>query len=261
VAGSSFCMSCGTAVPSTAAATGAVAPSIAPGPSPPGYPTASPPIASGPMPSAAPMSPPTNGPSLTALLGLEGKRQFIVQHQVLALGHSYRVMDHEKRHLFAVKGDVVQQMQSNMMGSLLSRATGSSYMAGVGERSTNMTYSLVDAQGAIIGTFTKQGGANDSVFTLTDLQGRPWVIVTLNRGGFGGITATAVYPDGRPMLQTHGNLLRHDFRIRDPSGAELAKVHEAWAAVRDTYHIDTEGNIDPLYPLVFAILIDYEKVK
>jgi uncharacterized protein YxjI len=234
---------------------------MAPGPAP--MAAAAPPPPS--VPPAGMSGPPGGtagaGPSLSALLGLEGKRQFIVQHQILALGHSYRVMDHEKRHLFAVKGDVAQQMQSHMMGSLMQQATGSSYMAGVGERSTNLTYSLVDAQGAIIGTFTKQGGANDSVFTLTDLQSRPWVIVTLNRGGFGGITATAVYPDGRPMMQTHGNLLRHDFRIRDPSGQELAKVHEAWAAVRDTYHIDTEGNIDPLYPLVFAILIDYEKVK
>jgi uncharacterized protein YxjI len=256
-AGSSFCMSCGTAVPTAAAAAGGSAPA----PSPPPMPSVPvPPAAMAPLSGA--MNAPMDGPSLTARLGLEGKRQFIVQHQILALGHSYRVMDHEKRHLFAVKGDVAQQRESSMMGSLLSQASGgSSYMAGIGERSTDLTYSLVDAQGTIIGSFTKQGAANDSIFTLTDLQGRPWVIVTLNRGGFGGITATAVYPDGRPMMQTHGNLLRHDFRIRDPNGAELAKVHEAWAAVRDTYHVDTEGNLDPLYPLVFAILIDYEKVK
>ncbi|MCI4347659.1 MAG: zinc-ribbon domain-containing protein [Thermoplasmata archaeon] len=241
--GAGFCMSCGTPAP------GGAAP--APLGAPPG----------GPLPPAPPSNMSSPGPSLTALLGLAGKRQFLVQHQILALGHSYRVMDHEKRHLFAVKGDVVQQMQSNLMGSFLQKATGSSYLGRVGERSTNMTYSLVDAQGTLIGTFSKQGGPNESIFTLTDLTGRPCVTVTLNRGGFGGITAVAVYPDGRPMMQTHGNLMRHDFRIRDPGGAELAKVHEAWASVRDTYNIDIEGNIDPLYPLAFAILIDYEKVK
>ncbi|MCI4351942.1 MAG: hypothetical protein L3K14_00940 [Thermoplasmata archaeon] len=255
--GSGFCVACGAPVPGGGApgATVAMAGTSTPPPAPlPG---------NMPLPpqSMAPPGAPPASPSLTARLGLQGRKQFIVQHQILAMGHSYRVMDHEKRHLFAVKGDVVQNMQANMMGSFISQATGSSYAGRLAGRSTDMTYTLVDAQGTLIGTFTKTGGANDSIFTLTDLMGRPWVMVTLNRGGFGGITATAVYPDGRPMMQTHGNLMRHDFRIRDPSGAELAKVHEAWAAVRDTYNIDIEGNIDPLYPLVFAVLIDYEKVK
>jgi uncharacterized protein YxjI len=177
------------------------------------------------------------------------------------MGHSYQVMDPEKRHLFAVKGDVGQNLRANMLGGLVRQATGSSYGARIAERSTNMTYSLVDAQGTVIGSFAKQGGANTSMFTLTDLTGRPWVTVTLDRSAFGGIKATAVYPDGRPMMETHGNLMRHDFLIKDPNGGELAKVHEAWAAVRDTYNIDIVGNIDPLYPLSFAILIDYEKVK
>ena len=257
--GSAFCMSCGTPVTGgTAPQAGGAFPQ-APAPPPTGFPPAPPSV--GGAPPGFPPSPAAPGPSLGALLGLEGKRQFVVQHQVLSMGHSYRVMDHEKRHLFAVKGDVGQQIQSNVMGHLLRQATGSSYAAGVGERSTAMTYSLVDAQGTIIATFNKQGGANESIFTLTDLQGRPSVTVTLNRSGFGGITATAVYPDGRPMMQTHGNLMRHDFKIHDPNGAELAKVHEAWAAVRDTYNIDLMGNIDPIYPLAFAILIDYEKVK
>jgi uncharacterized protein YxjI len=49
--------------------------------------------------------------------------------------------------------------------------------------------------------------------------------------------------------------------IKDPGGRDLAKVHEAWVAVRDTYNVDMMGNIDPLYPLVFTTRIDFEKVK
>jgi len=70
-----------------------------------------------------------------------------------------------------------------------------------------------------------------------------------------------VSPEGRPMLQSSGNLVRHNFMIKDPGGKDLAKVHEAWVAVRDTYNVDMIGSIDPLYPLVFTILIDFEKVK
>ncbi len=187
--------------------------------------------------------------------------KFLVQHQVLSLGHSYRVMDHEKRHLFTVKGDVAQNLTSNALGSMIGRATGSGYDKRIAERTMDMTYTLVDPQGSILGVFQKQGGANSSMFTLSDVRGQPRVVVTLARGMAGGITATAVYPDGRPMMQTHGNLIRHNFLIKDPSGNDLAKVHEAWAAVRDTYNVDLLGPIDPLFPLAFAVLIDYEKVK
>jgi uncharacterized protein YxjI len=188
------------------------------------------------------------------MLGLEGKRQFLVRHQMLSIGHSYQVLDHEKHHLFTVKGSATQQFESNLMGGMFRNA-------GVGERMVNMTYTLVNSQDAVVGTFSKQGGPNESTFTLVDVNGQPWVMLTLHRGGFGGITATAVYPDGRPMMETKGNLMRHDFMVHDPSGAPLAKVHEAWASVRDTYNIDVLGNIDPLFPLAFSILIDYEKEK
>ncbi len=63
------------------------------------------------------------------------------------------------------------------------------------------------------------------------------------------------------MLGTSGNLLRHNFRIQDAGGNEVARVHEAWVAVRDTYGVEMVGSLDPVYPLVFTILIDFEKVK
>ena len=61
------------------------------------------------------------------------------------------------------------------------------------------------------------------------------------------------------MFTTRGNLLRHNFSIHDPTGGEEAKVHEAWASVRDTFNLDLVGEIDPLCPIILAILIDREK--
>jgi len=178
---------------------------------------------------------------------------------MLSLGHSYRVMDASKNHLFTVRGDTGQNLTSNALGSLMGGSD--SYLGRMASRSVNMTYSLVNPQGSVLGSIRKEGGANRSQFTLVDSVGQPCVLVTLERGLMGGITAAAVSPDGRPMLQTGGNLLRHNFMIKDPGGKDLAKVHEAWVAVRDTYNIDMLGSIDPLYPLVFTILIDFEKVK
>ena len=73
------------------------------------------------------------------------------------------------------------------------------------------------------------------------------------------MTATAVAPDGRPLLEAKGHLISHNFSLHDGSGAEVAKVHEAWASVRDTYNLDVSAKVDPLAPLIFAILIDREK--
>lgn len=160
-----------------------------------------------------------------------------------------------------IRADAGQFYQANSYGNWVGNMTGSSYDRKLAERSTDMTYTLTDSQGNPLAAFSKRGGPNHSMFTLTDAQGQPRVTVNLERGVMGGITATAVFPDGRPMMQTHGNLMRHDFVIKDPSGNDLAKVHEAWASVHDTYNLDVLGSIDPLFPLAFAILIDYEKVK
>jgi uncharacterized protein YxjI len=168
-------------------------------------------------------------------------------------------MDAGKNHLFTVRGDVGQNLRGNVLGGFMGGSD--SYMGRLAARSVNMTYSLVNAQGTVLGTIQKQGGGNSSQFTLMDSAGQRCVVVTLERGLIGGITATAVSPDGRPMLQTGGNLVRHNFMIKDPGGKDLAKVHEAWVAVRDTYNVDMIGSVDPLYPLVFTILIDFEKVK
>lgn len=250
-----FCMKCGTALPADAAFCANC-----------GTPT---PAGSVPLPSA-PAAPPgsTGGTSTTAppttaglvaTLGLEGRKNFLVQHQVLSLGHSYRVMDPEKRHLFTVQGDAGQNLRGNALGRMMGGPD--SYLGRLAARSTNMTYTLVDANGTGLGRILKEGGANESTFTLADSFGQRLFVIMLKRGVMGGITASAVGPDGKPMLQTSGNLIRHNFMIKDPSGRDLAKVHEAWVAVRDTYNVDMVASIDPVYPLVFTILIDFEKEK
>ncbi len=250
-----FCMKCGSALPADAAfcsSCGTPTPSApVPQPSAPTAPTGA----------AAGASNATPPPTIVIVqaLGLQGRRNFLVQHQALSLGHSYRVMDSEKRHLFTVQGNAGQNLSGNAIGRLVGGSD--SYLGRFAARSANMTYTLVDTNGTGLGAIVKEGGANQSTFTLSDSAGQRLFVVTLHRGAMGGITATALGSDGKPMLQTSGNLARHHFMIKDSTGSDLAKVHEAGVAVRDTYNVDMIGSIEPIYPLVFAILIDFEKVK
>lgn len=205
---------------------------------------------------------PPAGPPLGVVLGVEGKRSFLLQHQFGSVGINYRVLDREKHHLFTVHDDVRQELRANFLGGWGPQAIGVGPRPLAGATRT-FTWVVLDATNTPRGRITIQvsgtiaGGT--AVSTLTDAAGTPILAVTVQRGGLGGLRATAAFPDGRAMFEAKGNLIHHNFSMHDPLGAEVAKIHEAWASVRDTYSLDLVGNVDPLCPLIFAMLIDREK--
>jgi hypothetical protein len=241
-AGAQFCPGCGTAVPNPT-------PDAGPGPAPLQFSPPPPPGTGAPAP---------GGPSLSAVLGLAGGRSFLLQHQLISAGHSYRVLASDKRHLFTVRENVGQELRSNFLGGMGSPSPGL-HLGSIALGSRTFAWTVLDSAGTPRGAIAFQVQGFHAQSTLTDSAGAPVLVVHVDRGMVGGLTATAAYPDGRPMFQTRGNLIRHNFSIHDPGGAEVAKIHEAWASVRDTYNLDLVGNVDPLFPLVFAILIDREK--
>lgn len=248
-----FCMKCGQPLPSGAQfCMGCGTPAAVGGP-PQGPTTGAAP------PPPPPPPPPAAGPSLTQLLGLQGVRNFLLQHQLTGAGRSYRVLSSGKQLLFTVKENFGQEMRSNLLGGVFGQQA-----PGLGLGSTALTrrtlaWTVHDSTGALRGNITFQISGYHALSTLADAGGTPVLVVNVDRGLVGGLTATAASPDGRPLYQAKGNLIHHNFSITDPGGHELAKIHEAWASVRDTYNLDLAASIDPLGPLIFAILIDREK--
>jgi uncharacterized protein YxjI len=233
--GAAFCAGCGTPVPDVSATSPAAA-------------AAPPPLA------ATPPAP--AGPPLSELLGVRGIQNFLLQHQLTGPGHSYRVLDHQKRHLFTVKenfGAESQQQWANL-------TAGGGILGGLATaaRTRAFAWSIHDAQGNARGAIAVQLQGSTATSTVSDAGGAPLFVCTINRG-FTGMTASAVGADGRPLLEAKGHLISHNFSLHDPAGAEVAKVHEAWASVRDTYNLDVSAKVDPMAPLLFAILIDREK--
>jgi hypothetical protein len=257
-----FCMKCGKPLPAGAVFCAGCGVPVSGG---------NPPSAVGPTVPAAPAAPATppstdqpaapatsDGSALRAALALEGCRNFLVQHQLLSDGRNYRVLNHEKRHLFTVKENVRQEMVANLLGGARAPEQGLHFGV-VAPRPQTFVWTVADATKNPQGSISIQVAGNTTVSTLTDATGAPVLAVHVQRGMMGGLTATAAFPDGRAMLEAQGNLLRHNFAIHDASGAAVAKIHEAWASIRDTYNLDLEGNVDPLCALIFAILIDREK--
>jgi hypothetical protein len=236
-----FCSSCGT--PTAAAGGGAAPPSAAPAfsqaPSPPA-PT---------LPPAAPAVP--AGPPLSSRLGLDGQRKFILQHELLSGARVYQVLTHEKQHLFTLRED----RQREMLASLQNVAS----LVGLGP--LTHVWSIVGPSGNVEGQVAIQERGRVALSTVIDSNSVPVVVVNVDRGMAGGLTANAAFPDGSPMLSTKGNTLRHNFSIHGPSGEELAKIHEAWVSVHDAYGLEMVGSADPLCVLAFAVLIDREKAE
>lgn len=253
--GAAFCAGCGQPVGAPPTGPSSVVPTPPFAPPPPNDPGA------GPLPptaSVAPMSPP--GPPLGVVLGLEGQRKFLLQHELLGGRRNYRVLDHEKHHLFTVRENSAEEMEARQATPVTGPTPG--FHWGRSEPPTKLfVWSVADPSGTEQGRILVQEHGSSIVANLLDGSGRPVLAVRVDRGGMGGLDAKAVYPDGRTMFEARGNLLRHTFAIHDEAGAEVAKIHEAFVSVRDTFHLDVLRAIDPLCPLVFAVLIDGEKIE
>jgi hypothetical protein len=171
------------------------------------------------------------------------------------------VLTHEKHHRFTVKEDVRQELVENALGGAGGQGSFRVQLGVPGVPQEMYEWTVEDASETVRAKISIEVRGNAAFFTLADVTGAPLLGVRVDHSASGGMRAIAEYPDGRAMFQAHGNLAEHDFLLLSPSGAELAKVHRAWAPVRDTYNLDVTGDVDPLWPLVFAIIIDREKAK
>ncbi len=199
-------------------------------------------------------------PALSVALGLKGTTNFLLQHLLFSGARNYRVLDHQKRHLCTVKEDVREELITNVPTGPATPSSGPPPWRGRNASPEQTLYwQVADSRGTSRAKITIQESGGTSVSTLARPSGAPILAVTIARGPAGGLSATAAFPDGRPMFTTQGNLLRHDFTIHDATGASVAKVHEARVSLRDTYNLDLVGGAEPLCALVFAILLDREK--
>ena len=202
-------------------------------------------------------TPPPSAPPLGQVLGLEGSKQFLVQHQWFSEGRNYRVLNHEKRHLFTIVENAGQELWANLFHSQQPPKMGFSVQFGASPHT--FIWAIDGPNRTRLGLIQIQIHGMSVVASVVDTSGTPVVSIHIKKGMMGGLDATAAYPDGRPMFEAKGNLLRHSFQMHDPSGGVIAKIHEAFVTTRDTYNLDVVGNVDPLYPLLLAIMIDREK--
>ncbi len=231
--GAQFCLSCGTPV----------APSA-------------PPLSSATAPPAAPV------PPLGVQLGLGATRSFLLQHLLIGPKHSYRVLDAAKRPLLALGEDYGAERSA---WSQQVRTAWESRPAGVtwGRSPFEATsfWIIEDPSRTPRGSVVLRHSGRRGECVVSGPGGAPEFVVRIEPSGLAGLAATALAPDGRPILESKGNLFHHEFGLHDASGAEVVKVHEAWVSARDTFSVDLTGPVDPMAAIVLAVLIDHFKGK
>lgn len=239
--GAQFCSSCGTPVPATTGGPGPAAPT----PGGPGAPSMDPAFA-----------PP--GLPLADQLGLHGGRQFLLQHLLVGSKHSYRVLDGAKRHLCTFGEDWPAE-RAQALGRFFHPSTlppGVHVQFHVGPPEVTWYWAIDDFAGQLRGTVAFEQRGRHGQATVSDAAGAPSFVVRVSPSGLTGLEAGVVRPDGRPLFEARGSLMHHNFSVHDAQGTEVAKVHEAWASVRDTFVVDLVGAADPLGVLMLAVVID-----
>ncbi len=255
-----FCSKCGAAVPAGAQFCAACGAPVAAGPGAPA-PTASS-SAPGMPPPLPPPPPPVPSVPISTTLGVAGARRFLVQHLLAGPRHSYRVMDHEKRHLFSLGENIAQERQANWNSFFQPAQPGQPrFQVHLGPgpaRAVSSFWGVEEPRGALVGALALETQGMRSTATLSDASGAPSLTVHVERG-MASLSAQATTPDGRPALVARGGLIHHNLAIHDATGAEVAKIHESFVSARDTYAVDLVGPVDPVFAVVFAVLIDHFK--
>jgi uncharacterized protein YxjI len=184
-------------------------------------------------------------------LPLAGRTSFLLRQRALSIGATYDVLDDQKNPLFKIKQDTGNAVGAALVGAIA---------GGLVKRHMKRTYYIQTNDDRPVGTIAKGSGAFKTAYTITLADGRMVGYINVKRGFIGGLKASLLGADGKPMISTKGNLIRRKYAMRYGAGTEVARVTAKMLQIRDTYSVILAGNsMHPIYPLTFAVIIDFEK--
>ena len=183
-------------------------------------------------------------------LPLAGRTKFLLRQRMMSVGATYDILDENKNPLFMIKQDTGNAVGAALVGAAL---------GSFAKRRMKRNYAINTVDGRYVGTIAKGTGAYKTAYTITMAGGQMVGYINVKRGFIGGLKASLLDAQGKPMISTKGNLIRRKYMMKDASGAECARITAKMLQIRDTYSVELKGNMHPIYPLTFAVIIDFEK--
>lgn len=183
-------------------------------------------------------------------LPLVGQKKFLLRQRALAIGATYDVLDENKNALFKIKQSAGEAVGTALVGAVAGR---------LAKRYMKRNYDILTADDRGVGKIAKGSGAFKTGYTITLNDGRTIGVINVKRSLIGGLKASLLDMNGQPMISTKGNLIRRKYMMKDNGGNEIARVTAKMLQIRDTYSVELKGQMHPIYPLTFAVIIDFEK--
>jgi uncharacterized protein YxjI len=182
----------------------------------------------------------------------------MIRQKALAIGDTYTVMDENKSDLFMIKQGGKEAVKAALAGAAFSALAGDT-LGGIAKRRMERNFDIMTLDGRWVGRIHKGKGAYKAPFDVTLSNGQIVAKIATKRSFIGGMKATLLDANGQPMITTKGNLIRRKYMMKDNAGNEIARVTAKILQIRDTYTVELKGNMHPIYPLSFAIIIDFQK--
>jgi uncharacterized protein YxjI len=183
-------------------------------------------------------------------LPLAGRTNFKVRQRALSIGATYDILDEQKNPLFKIKQDASQAVGTALVGALAGDLV---------KRHMKRSYTILTSDDRTVGWIKKGSGAFKTAYTITLADNRMVGYINVKRSLIGGLKASLMDSQNKPMISTKGNLIRRKYMMKDAGGGECARVTAKMLQVRDTYDVELKSQMHPIYPLTFAVIIDFEK--
>jgi uncharacterized protein YxjI len=190
---------------------------------------------------------------------LANQPSLLMKMRILSLGKNYDVMDPNQQVLCHVGLDAGQNVGGEVVKGAIASIAGD-YLGRYAARDMTYTYRVTDAAGNLALEIRKGAGANQARFDVFDpLTNVPVGSIQLRRSLIGGLQATWLAPNGQPLMQTQGNVIRRTYAIRGPDGREIGRVRHKILAIRDVWQLEFGAGTNHLYSAIFATILDFEK--
>jgi len=205
------------------------------------------------------MAVPPNPVASAIMQRLTTQSTLLMKMQILSFGKNYDVMDQNKNVLCKIGMDAGQNVKGAVVGSLVAQV-GGDYLGRYAQRSLKYTYIVRDAQGTPALEIRKEPGGNTADFRIVDPTTNALLgSIHMKRSIFGGLKATWITPDGQPVIQSKGNIIRRKYEMVAPNGQSLGRVRHKILAIRDVWQLELEAQANHLYSALFATVLDFEK--
>ena len=186
-------------------------------------------------------------------LSLFTKSEYVVEQKRLAVGEDvYEIKDLDKNLICYVK-------RKKGEGELTAKYAGPAHLDHLIQQTSAAELWFETSDGRKFLTLSKGKGYRNVGFEIKDTEGKNLGSILMKKRIVGKPRYVLEDSEGEELAEVKSGLVvRHDYKIKNSNGKEVAKVHKKWLKMmKDSYAIEIlDKSLDPTLILSLTIAID-----